>query len=187
MTGKSELAIENWQRGMHERLETLRLRAEMTRNPLYVWEAIAHCNVADYPRYPLPDWCLEYLTTVASMFGTLAQLRDAIAFPTKTENTTDQDYESMVAEWKESSKIDADKALKSVNEVLGLSSQGKNAFIEHKKDREKMVEATVAGAGPEFLGQDPMGWIKRRNNVSQRAALERVRRGRSLLIPERDT
>jgi hypothetical protein len=41
-------------------LERLRRWYQQTKNPLYIWEAIARCLHADNPP-AVPDWCLDYL------------------------------------------------------------------------------------------------------------------------------
>ena len=54
-------------------LEDLEGLYEETRNPLYAWAAIEECRKGNIPRRPLPDWCRNYLETVACELLTLAE------------------------------------------------------------------------------------------------------------------
>ena len=44
---------------------------EQTRNPLYVWQAMARCLNATPPA-PIPDWCIPYLAEAADNLALLS-------------------------------------------------------------------------------------------------------------------
>jgi len=160
---------------------------ETTGNPMYVWEAIAHCNMADYPRYPLPDWCLVYLTSVASMLLTLGKLENTLTYPVKASNMTDEAYSCLVDEWQSNSAISAEQAAELALKALGFTKQGKNMFFEFSKDRMEMFHAAISEVGAQVLGENPVEWIMRKRNVTKRAATDRIKRGLAMLKPQRPT
>ncbi len=183
-----EKRLMQWRRGMEARLETLRLRTEQTKNPLYVWQAIAACGMADYPRYPLPEWCLMYLTTVASMFLTTGKLQNTLTYPIKHEIETDEQYRERVREWAETAGITPRAALARVPQILGFSDgKSRNSFFDYHKNQKEIVDAMMGEvpARPGFI--DPIEWVAKRNSVEKKAANDRIRRGRKLLHPKRDT
>ena len=180
--------LKQWRLHMEAHLETLRLRAEQTRNPIYIWEAIATCGMADYPRYPLPEWCLVYLTTVASMFWTTGKLQNTLTYPVKDKMATDEQYNERVQKWAETARITSKAALERVPQILCFSDgRSRNAFFDYYKNQKEIADAIMAEAPapPGFI--DPIEWVSKRRSVERKAASDRIRRGRKLLHPKRDT
>src|SRR5271165_1172978 len=53
-----------------QRLASCKRWWEVTKNPLYIWEAIAWSR-GNLPPAPIPDWCLPYLGEAAKMITDL--------------------------------------------------------------------------------------------------------------------
>jgi hypothetical protein len=120
---------------------------EQTKNPLYVWEAIAWCLHADEQR-SLPDWCLAYLRDTAANLHSLAcgvDFRD----PAK--------------------KITSDQAFKLTSNALSLARQGKkNAFASQRRDGDNMR----AALDKHYHGRDSeVAKIKQNSTIARRIAL----------------
>lgn len=107
-------------------LDHLRQRAEEDSNPLYVWEAIHRCQGWGLP---WPDWCKDYIATVATG---LINLREQVDHGNTTPG----------------------KACESVPELLKLRSGKKgaaNAFERHSDDERAMVHALMADMSEQEL------------------------------------
>jgi hypothetical protein len=83
------------------------------KNPLYAWEAIAHCLNGPEPA-PLPDWCLDYLRDAARGIYRLYCGRD---------------FENPEI------RITSDDAVRLTLHALGIQRERrKNAFARSKED-----------------------------------------------------
>jgi hypothetical protein len=69
--------------------ENLRQRAEKTKNPLYIWEAILNFTAYDMP---LPDWCIAHLRTVAINLFDLMHGVDPATVPVRAESDSEADF-----------------------------------------------------------------------------------------------
>ena len=131
-------------------LEQLRLDAERTGNPLFVWDAIALCRkhashkamilaatdeeaaraAMDVVPAPLPDWVLRYLGNVAHAISNLAKGRDWRTFLQIPDEGWSERERSATRAWL-AGTLDPDEAAKLVPCTLGLTRPGYNAFREH--------------------------------------------------------
>jgi hypothetical protein len=167
-----------------EALARLQHQYDETKNPLYVWEAIACCLLADNP-LTIPDWCLNYLRKAATNICRLSCGRD-FHYP--------------------ESKLSTDQAFGLVAGALLLSEQGqRNAFARLLKDRDDQVDAnsdalyrdkfyrevifkwtTISHKDGEYFVADVfrgtvLEQIAKRRSVTKDRAKRIVARGKSLL------
>jgi hypothetical protein len=140
-----------------EALARLQHQYDETKNPLYAWEAIVCCLLADNP-LTIPDWCLNYLRETAANIYRLSCGRD-FRHP--------------------ESKLSTDRAFELVAEALSLSKQGKrNAFAALLKDQDDQRDINSVM----FYGEGMFEQIAERRNVTKDRAKRIVAaRGKSLL------
>ncbi len=125
-----------------------------TGNPLYAWEAIAHCLSADPPR-SIPDWCLPYLVKAADNITDLAHGRD----------------------FRSKAPLQPLQALSRVAEALSLVRKGqKNAFAKVRDDG-----FVIRAALNESYGRPATDDVARKRNVSPDHARKIIGHGVRLL------
>jgi hypothetical protein len=152
-----------------------------TKNPLYVFEAVAWYLPDDPPT--IPDWCWNYLRKAAINISRLSRGRD-FRHPKSP-----------------ASKLSTDQAFELVAGALLLSRQGqRNAFARLLKDRDDQLDAnSVTFFGEATFEQTTIGHkdgkyfvvdvfrgtaleqIAKRRNVTKARAKRHVARGKSLL------
>jgi hypothetical protein len=132
---------------------------EQTKNPLYVWEAIAWCLEADEPQ-SLPRWCLDYIKVTAANLHSLACGVDFRLPPG-------------------SAKISSDQAVKLIASALCLCKQRKrNAFAALLVDRDDMR----AGLTNYYYGRDAgVPEIEMSRRTTRESARRRIARGKRLI------
>ena len=114
-----------------------------TGNPIYVWEAIARLNFhrlnvaiestewergTPLPRLQLPEWCVNYLMSVALKVGYLGRGLDERLRPTSAGSRTDNDRAQ--AEWYSKPTLTARTAMSRLAEAFSFARQGWNAFAD---------------------------------------------------------
>jgi hypothetical protein len=143
--------------------DLLRL-ANLTANPLYVWQAILVCVLHETP---LPAWCLDYINTTAVLLHDLVD-----------------DAQS------EHGKNSPAAAIEKVAAALQMVRPGWNAFQRFKADEAKMrdaltVEVAAMAAHIPHLRRllpNPVETIKRRRILDGgRHIRRRIREGEKLL------
>lgn len=114
-------------------LANLKGQYDQTKNPVYVWRAIAVCggDLTGEPS-PYPAWCVEYLTRTSQNITWLAQRRDS-----RTKDPSHVDRGRVAA-------ISFAEALKRLPNALGLSKKGWNAFGAAFADETARVLAVEA-------------------------------------------
>ena len=166
-----------------EHLETscrdLRRRAELTGNPLYVWEAILLFAAADAP---LPGWCIDHIRTVAINLFDLRHGRYPLTPPARQAGESERDFAERSLNLYRQRQFAAKSASDRVANALMLTRQGWNAFVAFEDDQQKELDAntydlTLAGGADEALTR-----IRSQRNLEHdRSVLRRVNAGRSLL------
>jgi hypothetical protein len=129
----SEERLENWRSML---LEKARTNFKRTYNPLYVWHAIGVCNYADHPPRSLPEWCLEYVVTMACRLESLGQLRDERRHPWREDGESDEAYFERYDSWTRK-KITPKQATSQLAAAMFLTRPGWNAFARYAADRER--------------------------------------------------
>jgi hypothetical protein len=157
--------VEGW-------IASLRRKAELTSNPLYVWHAILYCTMCEMP---LPDWCIGYLGSVAFNLFDLAAGVDFREHPSRRDSESAADVANRTVAHFDTPTIEAERALELVPQALELSRQGKNAFTSLRSDEQKVHEAMRDMAGRVA----PAWWVASppRKNLDPRHALRRIAEG----------
>ena len=133
-------------------LEDLEGLYEETRNPLYAWAAIEECRKGNIPRRPLPDWCRNYLETVACELMTLAE-----------------------------SDGEPSKKAGHVAAALALTRRGKNAFKDYAANHDNALLAfwyehyTKTRRGEKFLDDQAT-----KKDLAPETARKRIAKARRL-------
>jgi hypothetical protein len=145
------------------RLEQLRHWYQETKNPLYVWEAIARGLHADSPP-AIPEWCLDYIREAAGNMYDLSHRKDF------------RDPKSPAF------KLSTKRSFELVPQALCLSKRGqKNAFASLVRDREHMGDANTYmfyGKNIRVVEQDRE---RRKQKVSKNRTEKIIARGKRLL------
>ena len=140
---------------------------EQTKNPLYVWEAIAWCLKADEPQ-SLPDWCLAYLRDTAANLHSLA---------------CGVDFRERQEAGSAIKKISPQQAVKLIANALCLSKQRKrNAFASLRVDRDD----THAWLDDHHYWRDAgVPEVQMLRNLTPESARRRIARGKLLNVVKR--
>jgi hypothetical protein len=128
-----------------------------SKNPLYIWEAIARCLNVDPPA-PIPAWCLPYLAEAA-------------------RNITDLSWRCGQR------RLSHSLAAGRVTRALGLTRQGFNAFREIPADRQAMRGALDERDGRPL--KQVLKEIARSRSITKDRARRVVGEGRKLLGTKR--
>jgi hypothetical protein len=140
---------------------------EQTKNPLYVWEAIAWCLGTDEHR-SIPDWCLDYLRDTAANLHCLA---------------CGVDFRERQEAGSAIKKISPNQAVKLIANALSLSSQGKrNAFASLRVDQEN----SRAWLDEHYYGLG-VSKIQMLRNTTRESARRMIARGKCLIVVKRKT
>jgi hypothetical protein len=105
-------------------------------NTVYIWMAINWC-LNEYPRHPLPGWCLDYLANVARGFDAMMK-----AGQSQVETVDDDGVRITsigLAGKMQGSTPPKDRALLN---VLGFTAPGKNAFKDARA-KQRAIHAAI--------------------------------------------
>jgi hypothetical protein len=125
--GKRRAPPDHWREAHSNRMAMFEREWLRTRNPLWVWRAIAAGAVGcgkRAPLFPLPTWCAAYLHTVASRLDNLAHGQDWRKPPKEPPHDADVSARGT----KVTREIGPDAAMDAIPAALGLRRQGWNAF-----------------------------------------------------------
>jgi hypothetical protein len=146
-----------------ERPDRLHHLYEQTKNPLFVWQAIA-----DAPA--IPDWCMPYLREVAINLTELASSKHAMQSVSKALSLSRQ------------GKRNAFAALEKDRRDMKFAKQF--TAYEHSRELrfdEDLGQYFVSDNPPSFFRDIVWGNIKRERNVARDRAQRIIARGKSLL------
>lgn len=161
---------------LESRCRDLRRRAELTGNRLYVWEAILHYTVADAP---LPDWCIDYIRTVAFNLFDLRHGRDPSKPPVRQEGESERDFAERS---NRQGQFTAQSASDRVASALMLTRRGWNAFVEFESDQQKELDASTYDHALEGDADQARARIRSQRNLAHDRSVRRhFQKGLSLL------
>jgi hypothetical protein len=153
------VSADDLQQARLQALQRLQRWYRLTKNPLFVWETIAHC-LHDDASPEIPPWCLDYLRSAATNLFDLSRRKD-FRIPDSP-----------------AFRLSTHQALKLVPEALSLSKRGKrNAFASLLEDRDTARDAN------RYLiyGKSSLEQIQKQRNVSLDRAQRIVSKGKRLL------
>ena len=141
---------------MSDYLEARERWWQHTKNPLYIWEAIALTLNAS-PPVPIPDWCIPYLREAATRITNLS--------------------------WAVSrGEVEANRAYRQVSVKLDLGRQGKkNAFSAMTEDAVSMHVASDKRVHADANVDLVKRRRRERQNISPERARAIARHGRKLI------
>lgn len=161
-------------------IDDLRHKADLTHNPLYVWEAIMRCFLNEIP---IPDWCLNHLCGVATNLYCLAHGVDhRISGPKQLPGESDADFGGRLYHYYETNAPAA--TAERIAQALMLKRPGWDAFRDLKSNNELEREAVAIMAES---AASPEGWKSpflqrlRESREDERTTRRRRARGIALL------
>lgn len=170
-----EAARDNW-------LETERRRYFQDLNPLHAWIAVTICNLSGHPSRPLPQWCLDYVVTVAVRMRSLGDLNNPKTFPFAESGVSQDERNDRVFEWQRQKIAPAD-AVAMLPWVMGVTRPGWNAFTRHAAARNlehlaASYDFARRGSPLKFLAS-----AAKERNIQPDAVKRRIRQGRRVAKP----
>lgn len=161
--------------GRNAALERLRRQYYRDLNPLYVWQAVGLCNLADYPPRPLPRWCMTYLTTVAVRLTALGRLNDPRSYPFQQPGETGDAQADRQAAWR-AQRMPPAAAIGVVPWALGLTRRGWNAFARFDAEQQHDFEAALYEGSDREQRRAVLARVGKRQSISDLAARRVIRR-----------
>lgn len=158
-------------------LEKLHERFLEEWNPLFAWDALRICNIADWPSRPLPDWCMDYLVTLSCRLYDLAALRNAKSRPWRDDDELQAAFEQRLSKW-EAKHVTPAEALAQLPWIFDLSRQGWNAFKAYAMEQQDEATSIAFKFKPSAGKRSYVEALARRWNVEEESAERRIRRAR---------
>lgn len=152
-------------------------------NPLYAWEAVNICNLAGYPPLPLPQWCLNYVVTVAVRMGSLGRLNNPKTYPFAVPGETREDNNDRIGKWQRT-KIRPAEAVAMLPWVLSVTRPGWNAFADHEGAQSAALLAAQYDGMPDHWIPRVLAKAEKHRNISPETVKRRIRRGRRVGKPD---